>query len=287
MSAGTAKNLKCSGCVGSSDIAKYAVTSSRIKNNSVSRSKIKDGAVTRDKPGSDVDTILDDVSDNFSLINDLEQRITNLEMGGSSNANVTSTAPTSDDVVNAGYQEGATWVNIITQQAYILVDSTAGSAIWKRITPVYEVGQREPAGGIVFISFSSGTEGYEVAPVDQGSAVWGCAGTPISGADGTDSYSGSTNTADILADCATADIAARLADNYSLNGFDDWFLPSKDLLNELYLLRDKAGAGPFIYWSSSEVDDNTAWAQSFIKGSQLDTPSNKFGALRVLAVRYF
>jgi hypothetical protein len=35
-SAGTAKNLKCKGCVGTKDLAKNAVTSSRIKNGSVS-----------------------------------------------------------------------------------------------------------------------------------------------------------------------------------------------------------------------------------------------------------
>jgi hypothetical protein len=34
------------------------------------------------------------------------------------------------------------------------------------------------------------------------------------------------NTADILAGYSEAGIAAKLADDYSFNGFDDWFLPS-------------------------------------------------------------
>jgi hypothetical protein len=49
-----ATNLKCSGCVGKSDIAKNAVVSSRIKIGAVTSGKIKDGAVTREKLGFDV-----------------------------------------------------------------------------------------------------------------------------------------------------------------------------------------------------------------------------------------
>jgi hypothetical protein len=45
-SAGTAKNLKCKGCVGSSDIAKNAVTGSRIKKNAITGDKIKNGSIS-------------------------------------------------------------------------------------------------------------------------------------------------------------------------------------------------------------------------------------------------
>jgi hypothetical protein len=58
-----ATNLKCSGCVGKSDIAKNAVVSSRIKIGAVTSGKIKDGAVNFDKLGPDVQVILDAVGD--------------------------------------------------------------------------------------------------------------------------------------------------------------------------------------------------------------------------------
>ena len=69
--------------------------------------------------------------------------------------------------------------------------------------------------------------------------------------------------------CGTAGIAARVADDYSLNGYDDWFLPSKDELDELYLNRLVVGGFAGAYWSSSEVDGNFAWRQSFFDGGLL------------------
>lgn len=177
-----------------------------------------------------------------------------------------------------------------SKDAYILVDSAPGAAVWELIitsTSVYRIGDTGPAGGVVFYISDGGFHGLEAAPSEQGSAVWGCAGTAITGADRTDINAGSTNTGDILEGCATTGIASRLADNYSLNGFNDWFLPSKDQLNELYLKRNTIGADPFIYWSSSEVSGTVAWGQSFINGSLLNFSNNKFGALRVLPIRAF
>ena len=70
----------------------------------------------------------------------------------------------------------------------------------------------------------------EAAPEDQGVVQWGCLGTPIPGADGIAVDTGAPNTVDILLGCTTTGIAADLADDYMLDGFDDWFLPSKDEL---------------------------------------------------------
>jgi len=230
------------------------------------------------------------ISDNEAKVTALENagvatdaRLAALEAGPG--ANIAATPPTAFDDINAGFTEGTTWVNTLTQQAYILVDSTPGSAIWKLITPIYEVGQRGPAGGIVFISYSGGQEGYEAAPVDQGTADWGCNGVDIPGADRTDIDAGSANTADILAGCATPDIAARLADNYSLNGFNDWVLPSIDQLNELYLHRDLVGGfveGPVdaSYWSSSEFNSDEAWGKYFFNGA-----TNRFFKTNLFNVR--
>jgi hypothetical protein len=154
----------------------------------------------------------------------------------------------------------------------------------------YAIGDTGPAGGIVFYTTDGGLHGLEAAPADQdggSGAEWGCYGTLISGADGTDVGTGAQNTADILAaSCNTATTAASIADAYMLNGYDDWFLPSKDELNLLYQQKDVVGGfASFYYWSSSEYNSDFAWLQSFIVGFQ-DYRSKSY-ALRVRAVRAF
>jgi hypothetical protein len=154
---------------------------------------------------------------------------------------------------------------------------------------LYTVGLTGPAGGIVFYVTDGGLHGLEAAPVDQGTAEWGCWGTDITGAEGTGIGAGSANTADILAGCAMPVIAAKLADNYSLNGFDDWFLPSVDQLNELYLHQDDVGVfDNDDYWSSSELGGaggETAWFQNLNSGVKKLT--FKYSSLAVRAIRAF
>ena len=52
-------------------------------------------------------------------------------------------------------------------------------------------------------------------------------------------------------------------------GYDDWYLPSKNELNAMYI--NKAEIGGFssaFYWSSTEDSSSFAWGQHFIAGSQ-------------------
>lgn len=67
-------------------------------------------------------------------------------------------------------------------------------------------------------------------------------------------------------------VAAKICSDYSIafNGltFDDWFLPSKDELNQLYLNLHKEGVEGFAdtnayYWASTEYDNHNAWMQFF------------------------
>ncbi|MCX6532984.1 MAG: DUF1566 domain-containing protein, partial [Actinobacteria bacterium] len=102
-------------------------------------------------------------------------------------------------------------------------------------------------------------------------AEWGCYGTPITGADGTDIGTGEQNTTDIRNGCPTADIAARVAYDLVLGGQSDWFLPSKDELNQMYIQQTAIGGFSTVYyWSSSEYADLNAWAQDFHSGLQYD-----------------
>ena len=93
--------------------------------------------------------------------------------------------------------------------------------------------------------------------------------------------------------------AARYADALVFNGFDEWFLPSKDELNVLYSVLGTAtpGIGSYarsFYWSSSEYDFNNAWTVNFKDGQQFDREKwllpdtiNGVKALRVRAIRAF
>ena len=150
----------------------------------------------------------------------------------------------------------------------------------------YVIGDVGPAGGIVFYVDASKLHGLEAAPADQDPGEWGCNGTEIAGADGRAVGTGAQNTADILAGCLTAGIAARIADDYTLNGYHHWFLPSKDELNLLYQQKDVVGGFAVdYYWSSTEGGSGYARAQGFDVGNQ--EYGDKNYPLRVRAVRAF
>lgn len=154
---------------------------------------------------------------------------------------------------------------------------------------LYAIGDEGPAGGIVFYVTDGGLHGLEAAPEDQSTGVqWGCFEI-ILGADETEVGKGAKNTLDILNGCVVdRPIAASVAAAYTLNGFDDWFLPSKDGLGWMYTNLHSSDLGDFasaFYWSSSEVDSDGAWGQVFNGGYQFIFGKN--GTLGVRAVRAF
>ena len=158
-------------------------------------------------------------------------------------------------------------------------------------------------GGIIAYILQSEDPGYNpnithgliAAPRDHGTlAIWGCDETPITGADGTAIGTGNQNTTDIVTGCTAADIAAKVCYDLVLGGYSDWYLPSKDELNKLYL--NKAAIGGFAdydarYWSSSEYKDffNYAWFQDFTNGLQSDGKKGNYTLfiLNVRAIRAF
>ena len=143
------------------------------------------------------------------------------------------------------------------------------------------------AGGIVFYLNGNGG-GLVCAPTNQSTgAKWGCGGTTIGGTS-TTVGAGNSNTAKIMAGCSTSGIAARICNDLVLNGYNDWFLPSKDELNLMYQNLKMTGIGGFAstyYWSSSECDNGYAWLQFFSNGYQ--NYVNKFSDVYVRAVRAF
>jgi hypothetical protein len=150
-------------------------------------------------------------------------------------------------------------------------------------------------GGIVAYILQNGDPGYKegeihgliAAPFDQSSTVeWGCYGIALPGADDKSIGAGYQNTLDILKSCSSADIAARVCNDLVLNGYSDWYLPSKDELHRLFLNKKKIGGfTDKYYWSSSEVDKRYAWFQSFYNGYQYYPDKDRLFYVR--AVRSF
>ena len=155
----------------------------------------------------------------------------------------------------------------------------------------YKIGDTGPAGGKIFYDKGSVTNGWrylEAAPADEGTAQWGAYGSDVSGTS-TAIGSGKANTQAIitrLQQLGETGRAAQLCNNKTLNGYSDWFLPSKDELNEMYKQRTAIGGfQDSWYWSSSQFNYSYAWYQNFLNGSQ--SYYAKDSACRVRAVRAF
>jgi len=89
------------------------------------------------------------------------------------------------------------------------------------------------------------------------------------GTTSTEIGSGYMNTLAMISQDSTAQRAGTEAQAYRGGGLTDWYLPSKDELNELYLNRTTIGGLICIdYWSSSEENANSAWFQYFHFGVQ-------------------
>lgn len=128
-------------------------------------------------------------------------------------------------------------------------------------------------GGIVFYIDGTGKHGLISDTVNLQAAVW-WNGTYIkTGATATAIGSGKTNTKLIVAAQGKPinpgyNYAAWQCSKSKNSGYTDWYLPSKDELNELYNLRNVVGGIPYDgFWSSSESDDVVAWYLGFNNGS--------------------
>jgi hypothetical protein len=121
-------------------------------------------------------------------------------------------------------------------------------------------GKTYQGGLIAYLNTSTGT-GLIAAPADYYlTSDWGCYGTEIGGTSAAIG-SGQANSTLIINGCEEFNFAAKICNIYIWDGYYDWFLPSIDELNELYINLYLNGFGGFssdFYWSSTEwVDSDT------------------------------
>jgi len=173
-----------------------------------------------------------------------------------------------------------------------IVGTTYGpEKVFTTATPSTPYVGQNYGGGIVFYVDSTGLHGLVCASTDQGQYIWGCQGTSIS--TGTALGTGAPNTAAIVAICLTSNIAAKICDNLVLNSYSDWFLPSRAELAMMNTNLYTQGLGSFTsspfsdsyYWSSSEIDNNSAWVFAFYYANAYNI--NKASTYYVRAVRAF
>jgi hypothetical protein len=174
---------------------------------------------------------------------------------------------------------------------------------------ILSVGINYQGGKIAYI-LAPGDPGYDAttphgliaATSDQSTASnWGCILTLLTGADGTALGTGNQNTIDIMAGCSEAGIAARLCGDLELGGYSDWYLPSINELNKLYL--NKTAIGGFsnaiggvktnFYWSSTEDNKYGAWGYDFsstssgVRDNGIRDGTSGYSTSHVRAIRAF
>lgn len=150
-------------------------------------------------------------------------------------------------------------------------------------------------GGKIAYILQPGDPGYDAnlqhgliaAPSDQSEGIkWMNEYFTRTGAVAVSLGTGLNNTNLIISNQEAGKYAARICADLVLNTYSDWYLPSKEELNKLFI--NRAAIGGFVsyyYWSSTETDLHTAWIQNFSQGSQFDF--RKDYIFRVRAVRLF
>jgi len=162
-------------------------------------------------------------------------------------------------------------------------------------------------GGIVFYIDETGQHGLVAAMEDLTEGAtdpyewgydgyeWGCVGEYVDGADATAIGSGLNNTFDIINHgCVTTQggiSAAQATLNAQINGYTDWYLPSKFELLEMFNTigngaEENVGAFISWYWSSSEDDNYHSWFMNF-NGSGNLNQDDKEETGRVRPIRSF
>jgi hypothetical protein len=151
------------------------------------------------------------------------------------------------------------------------------------------IGQSYGGGKIAYVD-GTGQHGLIAATADTATSTgWTNAPLTLIGvtAQGTAIGTGQANTTAIVGQAGCTAGAAYICDRLVEGGFSDWYLPSKDELNQLFINRTAIGGFSLTwsYWSSTEWGATGAWMQIFDTGTQ--TSQNKYNGPNTRAVRTF
>jgi hypothetical protein len=217
----------------------------------------------------------------------------------------------------AGNSEIATYWNIdreieIEEESITILNNPEKIFLQKQCqtSQVYSIGNQGPAGGIVFYdkgSYSLGWRYMEASPEDLTFFEWGCMNSNINNTNNSSIGKGLlnsiliTNFHDNLNNFYTnpsvcnslnnGTVVAKKTMTLEINNFDDWFLPSKDELEKIYLNLKTQNIGNLSnskYWSSTQINESNVHVIDFSNG--LSTIENKIPILnniKTRAVRYF
>jgi len=156
--------------------------------------------------------------------------------------------------------------------------------------PAYKIGDTGPAGGLIFYDKGNNSGGWrylEAAPVDiEFIGVWRVRGTAV---DDTQATIGSgkrnTQTAVGIFKQTTGewDTAAQKVVEIEFSGFNDWFIPSRDELDQMYGNLKRKNLGDFkneYYMSSTTtfggyLQKLAVLTQNFSNGNQSNSDTNR------------
>jgi hypothetical protein len=161
----------------------------------------------------------------------------------------------------------------------------------------YQIGEVGPAGGIIFYHKTDTLDGWnflECAPSDIASSKIFANSSQLTMIPNLE-YGlgkGDENTALILSAIGNGNNAAKACQTYTLNGFSDWYLPSRDELIKLYqnlLPLNQGTLNGNTYWSSNQdpMYAQNAWVQAMTNSTsgtgtftQIKTTLNRVRPIR-------
>ena len=198
-----------------------------------------------------------------------------------------------------------TTIPVITILTGILLMFTSGCKKDNTASKLKATGDSYQGGKVAYI-LQLGDAGYDAnvqhgliaAPTDQSTGIQWYNGTfTTTGATAQALGTGNANTNTIVASQGGGNYAAKLCADLVINGYSDWYLPSREELNKLYENRIAIGGfstdvtpGSSVYWTSSEgvsltPPNNGAFHVYFITGQ--NGGANKNQTFFVRAVRSF